>query len=449
MSLNQIEIKSDYVPGTSAKLFHGSAAKYKVVVGGYGCGKSRMVVEELITLMVEYPGIEIMVCRKTMPSLRMTTLNEFLKFVPPELGNYNKVHDNFHCVNGSKMMFRGLDEPDKFKSLNISVIVFEEGDEFELADFTQMNARIRQMNPDKTKKAYPLHFIILLNPCDEEHWIYKTFVDQKPVYEAQGGILELHIATDENIHNLPPGYIEQFTAGMSVEAIQRYRYGGWGTIIKGEPVYGKLIRGDMHIRKVKYIPGFSIMRGWDFGFNHPACVIRIKDFLGRKNIFYEKLGEKEYLDVFARRVLVDFKNMFGSNPLNVFDYCDPRGNDKSDKGQSSVEMLTDVLGSAPVFDRGVKEYVEPGIKIVRKELSTLIEGEPELSISPDCKIIRSAYTSKYVRDDDGLPKKDGYYDHVCDADRYIAYNDKSNSLVKDLILQRKQQYRPRNSITGY
>ena len=98
----------------------------------------------------------------------------------------------------------------------------------------------------------------------------------------------------------------------------------------------------------------------------------------------------------------------------------------------------------------MRDYVEPGIAIVRKEFSTLIDGIPELTIDPRCTLCRAGYFSKYVRDDDGFPKKDGFYDHLMDADRYDAYNHKSNSIVKDIIAARKNRTRPlRNRYTGY
>ena len=80
----------------------------------------------------------------------------------------------------------------------------------------------------------------------------------------------------------------------------------------------------------------------------------------------------------------------------------------------------------------------------------IIDGVPELTVDPRCTIMRSAYFGKYVRDEDGNPKKDGFYDHLADCDRYIAYNHKSNSVVKDIIIARKNRHKPtRNRYTGY
>lgn len=445
----RVTVESNYVPSEKGALFHSSSAKYKILVGGLGSGKSRMAVEEIIQLMMENPEIEIFVMRKTMPALRDSTLNEFLKQIPEELGHYNKRTETFYGVNASKLMFRGLDEPTKIKSTNPAVIVLDEADEFTFEDFQTLKGRVRQMREQHdSRPAFPLHFILILNPVDESHWIYKQFVENKKEYEGEG-LLVLKIPTYDNLQNLPAGYIEQVTAGMTPDEKKRFIDGEWGTITKGKPVYGDVFRADLHLKKWEFHAGLIICRGWDFGFNHPAVSIRLKDQLGRKNIDFEMLGDHEHLEVFARRVMSLCESRYGKT-VKIFDYCDPRGFDQSDKGQSSVDVLN-TLGIYPIGERGVRAYVEPGVQVIRKELSTLISGEPELTINPECAIIRAAYAGRYVRDDDGFPKKEGYYEHICDADRYIAYNDRTNSAVKDAIISRTAKTRSRvtNRYTGY
>lgn len=447
--VSEIFVKSDYEPSPKGMVFHTSPAKYKVLVGGLGSGKSRMAVEEVIQLLVENPGIEIFVMRKTMPALRDSTLNEFRKQIPDELGRYNERTETFRAVNESKIMFRGLDEPTKIKSTNPAVIVLDEADEFTLEDFQTLKGRIRQMRAaGDTNPAFPLHMILILNPVDEDHWIYKQFEENKKEYVGEG-LLVLHLSTYENLKNLPPNYVEQVSAGMTPDEKKRYLDGEWGTIVKGKPVYQDCFIPDLHLRKWEYHGGMIVCRGWDFGFNRPALIIRLKDMLGRKNIDFELLGDRESLDLFAPKVLMACEARYGK-AAKIFDYCDPRGFDKSDKGQSSVDILNN-LGIYPIGERGVRSYQEPGIQVVRKELSTLIAGQPELSINPELKIIRAAYAGRYTRDETGAPKKDGYYEHLCDADRYIAYNDKTNSAVKDAIIARTSKVKSRvgNRYTGY
>jgi PBSX family phage terminase large subunit len=443
-----IEIRNEYQPSDKGILFHTSPAKIKALVGGMGSGKTRMAVEELNQLALEFPGIRMMIMRKTMPSLRETTMNEFITITPDELGHMDRKLDNFNYSNGSKILFRGLDEPAKMKSLEVAVILMDEADEFTDEDFKVLLGRVRLKNKKDPSNPYPLHLIMVLNPVDEEHWIYKTVVTRKDQYNDSGGILELHLSTYDNAHNLPSDYIPTLQATYSVDEQHMYIFGNWGTVIKGAPVFTDVFRPDLHVHNMKYLDGYIIQRGWDFGFNHPACVVRIVDFLGRKNLYYENLGDKEYLENFARRVLNDCERLFGRHAMFT-DFCDPRGNDKSDKGQTSVEILNG-FGIFPTGERGMKEYVEPGIRCMRSELSTLVQTMPLLTVSENCPIIISGLKGKYVRNDDGSVKKDGYYEHLFDAWRSIAYQDKTNDAVRSAMAAKKTQKRqPRNRHTGY
>lgn len=429
---DQILVENNYEPSEKANLFHGSDARIIVLVGGLGSGKSRAVIEEVIQSGLQWPGMPIAVYRKTMPALRDSTLHEYRATVPSEVGFYKEKLEQFEFANKSFVNFRGLDDPSKAKSTEYGMIVMEEADEFTLDDFRFLHQRVRKKGP------WPLRTVLVLNPCDETHWIYKEFVKKKEHYERAGGLLVLHFSTYDNIKHLPDGYIEDVSAGLSADEVDRYIMGMWGTIVKGQPIYGKLVNPDLHLRKFIGDPTI-LLRGWDFGYNHPAVSFRLKDEYGRMNIAFEMLGEKEELPSFARRVIYETENKFGT-ALQVQDFGDPRGHDKSQAAGDTCFETLQSLGVYATGERGVRDYVEPGIKQVRTELSTLVEGIPMLSIDPDnAPFIKSAYMGKYVRGDDGRPHKDGFYEHIADADRYISHHHKHSDAVKTAMEKRAQR----------
>lgn len=420
-------VENNYKPTEKAQVFHGSDSFINVLVGGMGSGKSRMVIHEIEQSATQWPNMPIAIYRKTLPSLRDSTLTEWKNHCTQEIWEWKERDVKAICANGSFVNFRGLDEASKAKSTEYGLIVMEEADEFTFEDFMFLKARIRK------KGAWPLRMVLILNPVDEEHWIYREFVKNKAAYESAGGLLVLHLSTYDNVENLPAGYIEQNTAGMTPDEVDRYIYGHWGTIIRGEPVYKKYLNPDVHLEQWKYTPGaHRLVRGWDFGFNHPACSFRLIDLSGRKNCAFSMMGDKIDLDVFANQVLEETERRF-PHCHDIKDFGDPRGHDKnqaskSGKSNTSFEVLQD-LGIYAVGERGTRSYVEDGIKQVRKEFSTLINSKPELTIDPRNTLIRTAYFGKYVRDETGAPKKDGYYDHICDADRMISHHSRSDSAV--------------------
>lgn len=455
--MDQIVVQSNYKPTAPAQKFHGSDARIIVLVGGLGSSKSYSVIKELEMTALEYPGIPMAIYRKTLPALRDSTLKEFKDNVDDSLGEYKERDVYYKFLNDAIVNFRGLDEATKAKSTNYAVIVMEEAEEFTLDEFRKLNERVRAMN--KNGPQWPLRLILVLNPVDEDHWIYKQFGDPDGLKVWNDSLAPhgqrvdvIHFSTRDNLDNLPAGYIEQVTAGMTPDEIARYIDGQWGTIVKGAPIYGKILHPDFHIRTMARFPGQVLLRGWDFGFNHPATSFRLMDNMSRMNIANAMMGEKEDLRDYVPRVLAETKVKFGED-VRIFDYGDPRGHDKS---AATTETCFDVLsdfGIHAIGERGSREYVEQGIAQVRREFSTLIEGQPQLTIDPSCSLIRAAYFAKYVRGDDGKPVKDGYYEHACDADRYISHHHRNNDAVQKAIKDRKRKQMSynysRNRHTGY
>lgn len=445
----EIILQNNYKPTDKFQMVHASTARFIVLVGGMGSGKSRGVIQELEQSCLQWSGMPCAVYRKTMPALRDSTLHEYKAHLTPGVSNYLAREDKSQFHNGSFVNFRGLDDPNKAKSSEYAFLILEEADEFTHEDFKFLNGRIRKKGP------WPLRIILVLNPCDESHWIYKEFVENSAAYESAGGLLVLHLSTYDNIENLPEGYVQQNTVGMTPDEIERYVWGRWGSIARGEPVYKKYCNSALHIEKWNIYPGQILYRGWDFGFNRPACSFRLVDQFARKNARYSMLGDKIELDLFAKQVLHETEAQFPD--CVVRDFCDPRGHDRhaavsSRQASTSIEILRD-CGIHALGERGSREYVEPGIKEIKRELSTLIAGKPELTIDPSNTLLIQAYINgRYVRDDDGHPKKDGFYEHICDADRYIPHNAKMVNAVKEAMKargERQTQTRPRNRFTGY
>ena len=438
-----VEVTNDYEPSAKAQKFHGSDARIIVLVGGLGSGKSFSVVKEVEQSAMQWPKMPIAVYRKTMPALRDSTLHEFKSHSQADLGEFKGREDKWQYVNESFVNFRGLDDPTKAKSTNYALIVMEEAEEFSFEDFQRLNERVRSMGP------WPLRIILVLNPVDEDHWIYKQFVDNKEVYERSGGLLVLHFSTYDNLKNLPQGYVEQASAGKTPDEIDRYIHGNWGTIVKGAPVYASILNPAIHLRTVERFPGQTLLRGWDFGFNHPAVSFRLVDSAGRMNIADCIMGTKIDLPEFVPQIVSHTMSKFPN--AVIYDYGDPRGHDKNQNGGDTCFEVLNGFGISAKGERGSRDYVEAGIKQVKKEFSTLIGGVPMLTIDPSCTLLRVGYFGRYVRDDDGRPHKDGYYEHPADADRYISHHHKLNNSVQEAMLKRKAEksiLTPR-SITGY
>jgi phage terminase large subunit len=158
-----------------------SQDRYLVLMGGGGSGKSVFASQKIVYRMLSEQGHRFLVLRKVAKTLRESVFMEFKKTI----GNWKLNHlfqipkgvsSELHikCVNGNEILFAGLDDVEKLKSISgITGIWIEEASEINPEDFRQLDIRLR----GKTKNYKQM--IISFNPIDINHWLKKEFFDFK------------------------------------------------------------------------------------------------------------------------------------------------------------------------------------------------------------------------------------------------------------------------------
>ena len=405
-----MDIRIKYDPVLWASRMHTGTWTNACLVGGLGSGKTTAALRELQACALENPGFTYLIGRKTLPSLRDTTMKTFFDVVEDGfIKSHNKSQNIVTLVNNSEFIFRPLDDMEKFKSLEIAGFFIDEANEVEEDLYMTLKSRVRQ----QVKEAPPTRYrtIISLNPGEETHWIPQLFLHRKPK-----GSEIFFSTTMDNMKNLPPNYVDDLMSMYSKDMQQRMLYGQFGRVHKGRPVFPQFQRGNF-IRAIEPIAKEVIYRCFDFGFQNPACVwVQFID--GQLRVLAEKLGKRIYLDDFLHECFAYEAGLWGQWPKEWYKaFCDPRGSDESDKGKSSVQILNE-HGIYPVHRR---TFIEEGIKAIKGLLDGVNGGEPNFLIHDRCGILVEAFRGGYARaDGENEPEKDGYYDHLMDALRYGA-----------------------------
>jgi len=175
---------------------------------------------------------------------------------------------------------------------------------------------------------------------------------------------------------------------------------------------------DVHVRKLKPLPGKPIIRGIDFGYHHPACIIG-QLVEGQLRILREIMGTDIPINLFGKQIKEYCEKEY---PGYVFkDFCDPAGKHASDKGtQTSIDILRR-MG----FRLSYKYVsINSGINILRNLL--VINTNPDNTkysrflIDESCCDLIDGLKGQYQRNDDDSPVEDNFYEHVFDALRYMA-----------------------------
>lgn len=151
-------------------------SRYLVLKGGGGSGKSIFAGDKIIERCCDEPGHRMLVCRKVAKTLRESCfqqlVNQAYDLHPGEVEQVNKGDMGITFRNGSQILFAGLDDVEKLKSIyNITGIWIEEASEISEADFNQLDIRLRG------ETAYYKQIIITFNPVSIQHWLKKRFFD--------------------------------------------------------------------------------------------------------------------------------------------------------------------------------------------------------------------------------------------------------------------------------
>ena len=155
--------------------------RYLVFYGGAGSGKSFFVVERYIYKMLKSKKFNLLVVRATGKSNRDSTFALFKQVISKwKLSKHFKINESdlrVKCLlNGNEVIFSGLDDVEKLKSVTFSKgeltdVWIEEASEILEADFNQLDVRLRGVG---TKKQ----IVISFNPIDVNHWLKKRFFDR-------------------------------------------------------------------------------------------------------------------------------------------------------------------------------------------------------------------------------------------------------------------------------
>ena len=176
--------------------------------GGYGSGKTWCGSLLGILLARKYPGSRGLVGAKEYELVKNTTLVSYIEhleamgYVKDVDYKYNKIDKKITFKNGSEILFKGLDDPEKFKSLNLHWAEIEEASQVSDSSFKGLIGRLRNTNRGENWKNFRYRLFGHTNPQANKGWIWKRFVENpKENYRL------IIAPTSENTH-LPSHYIE-------------------------------------------------------------------------------------------------------------------------------------------------------------------------------------------------------------------------------------------------
>lgn len=159
---------------------------YVVIYGSGGSAKSYSAAQYFTKNLTEKKE-KLVVLRKVGADIRQSVFSQFIdtafkfwrleekydyKVSKPE-GKYEILFPD----SGSTILFRGVEDPQRFKSINgVTLLWIEEASEFTEEEFNIISDRIRGEN---------VRIYLTFNPISEDHWLKKRFIDT-PILDVNG-----------------------------------------------------------------------------------------------------------------------------------------------------------------------------------------------------------------------------------------------------------------------
>lgn len=245
---------------------HDYSLDVAVYQGGYGSGKTFAGSLLGILLALKFPGIRGLVGAQTYTLVRDTTLQTYFEhldnfgFTEGKDYDWSSSLQKLTFKNGSEILFRHFDEPNKLKSLNLGFVEIEEMSDIPYDTFKMLLGRMRQ-KVKKSWKDFTYRIFGHTNPETCRGWVYKTFKENKsPNYRL------ISTPTTQNIY-LPKGFCDELK-----KVYDEQYYNIFVLAQNGEYNNGLVIKdfSDENIKEITYQPEMDLHISCDFNVD-PMC----------------------------------------------------------------------------------------------------------------------------------------------------------------------------------
>lgn len=366
--------------------------RYKVFYGGGGSGKSHFVFQRMV-LKALTDQRKILVIRKVDRTIKdsvwQMTLDTLASFGILGECRINKSDFTITLPNGSSFLFKGLQDPERIKSIaGITDVIIEEATELNYEDFNQLDIRLRH------PFAKNQEMVLMFNPVSKVNWCYKHWFEEKDpratvlhtTYKDNRFLPQSQIETLEGLKRVNETYYKIYCLG-EFGSLNKLVFENW----KVEDFDSSKVKGEFVI-------------GLDFGYvNDPtALVAAIVDNGNKKIYIIDEMYEKGLLNnEIAKRI----KDRGYGKSLIVADSAE----------QKSIEEI--------------KRQGVPRIKECRKGPGSVLQGiqlvqQYEIIIHPSCtNMVEELQNYSWKKDkqtNEYINTPVDAYNHLIDSLRYAC-----------------------------
>jgi len=391
--------------------------RYLVLKGGTGSGKSCFACEKILHRIMSECKHRFLIIRKVKDTIRSSVFQLFLDFINEwGLDDEFKINQTSMTItfrsNGNKILFAGIDDPVKLKSITgITGIWIEEATELHLIDFQELDRRLRGIF-----HTY-IQIILTYNPILMTNWTYERFFRGKSKSEK----VDIKILTTTYKDNK---FIDRDIAfkklleGYSGNMRTVFTLGEYGQLEHAIYTNWKMIPNNQFPDTDEYIVGL------DFGYIKPQALVKVVIDEIEKIVYVDELSYKcrqdnamlakqmNEMELNNKQIFADSEAPDKIHELEHWHLTETKYNKEKDK----TEIVYEECGFP--YIEGCKKgkgSVQAGIDLLLQYTICITER------SVNVKAEIEAFQRK--KDKDGnvgeIPEKG--FEHTLDAIRYVVY----------------------------
>lgn len=374
-----------------------------LITGGRGSAKSFNGSTFIERLTFE-AGHVILYSRYTMVSANVSIIPEIKeKIEMDETEKYFSIvgSDVINNFSGSKILFRGIktssgNQTAKLKSIKgLTTFVCDEAEEWvSEEDFDKIVLSIRQ-------KGIQNRAIIIMNPSDVNHFIYKKYIEKTHRIENIDGV-DVQISTHPVVRHIHTTYFDNIE-NLSDEFLNEiYRMKEFDPKKYANIVIGRWadIAAGVVFKKIEIIDEMPALlkkrgRGMDFGYtNDPTAIIDCGIF--ERDLYLDELCYKTRM--LTGEIITELKK---THTKVISESADPRLIQEIANAGVSIYPVDKFQGS---INAGINAMLDYNIKVTRRSVNLLFEFRN--------------YTWDRDKDGNFINTPIDKYNHGIDATRY-------------------------------
>lgn len=383
--LNKFEPDIDFNPDNFSNVYWKilkAETRFVVIYGGASASKSWSIMQRIVTSTFEEPSNWLCI-RKYSTDIQNSIydnligiisdwdLSHLFQFRLSPLSITNK-------LTGAKIIFKGLDDTEKIKSIfGIKRIFIEEANQLEFEDFRELNRRARGMDG--------IQVYLVFNPVVINHWLKRELFDN-PFYEPH--TTKIHATYKDAIKWLTEDDILQLEILKDINPndYKVYTLGEWGGVRTGNEFYYNFvytkhittceIQKDkaLHISFDQNVVPYITMTIWQISQIEEVYYVNCIDELCLKN----PLNNTESL---CRKFVEKYEDYLDAG---LFYYGDASGRKRDTRAnENDYEIVERVLSKWLTFSSCRVPYNNPLVKKRRDFVNRILSNKYNIRLQID------------------------------------------------------------------